>query len=153
MKKIPMLLLLTTPYILIVSIIADSVSSIVLFLFATVLVLNMVYAFILPRLGFDGKQILFWNMLLKLCNIPVFLLVFLIVLLTHVLILPLLPFLLLFDYFLLLSTTMYGISGLRSCYKSGNISLTTLIVHTIAQFLFCVDVFSAVYCYIKVCKS
>jgi len=141
------------PYILIASIIADSVSSIILFLFATILLLNMVYAFILPRLGFDGKQILFWNMLLKLCNIPVFLLVFLIVLLTHVLILPLLPFLLLFDYFLLLSTTMYGISGLRSCYKSGNISLTTLIVHTIAQFLFCVDVFSAVYCYMKVHKS
>ena len=153
-----MILLLIAPYVLIGSyllewpITTDSISDIGFVLFVTVLLLNMIYAFMLPRLGFEGKQILFWNMLLKLCNIPVFLLVFLIVLLTHVLILPLIPILFLFDYFLLLPSTMYGISGMLSCYKSRKLSLTTLIVNSVAQFIFCVDVFSAVYCYIKVRK-
>lgn len=153
MKKIPMFLLLIAPYALIVSIVTESISSTAFILFIIALLLNMVYAFLLPRLGFKGEEILFWNMLLKLCHIPVFLLVFLIVLLTHVLIVPLIPFLILFDYFLLLSSTMYGICGMLSSYKCGKISLTTLIVNTIAQLIFCVDVFSAVYCYIKVRKS
>lgn len=159
MKKMPMMLLLIAPYALIVScfleqpIITDGISGVGFVLFAAVLLLNMIYAFMLPHLGFEGKQILFWNMLLKLCNIPVFLLVFLIVLLTHVLILPLIPLLFLFDYFLLLPSTMYGISGMLSCYRSRNLSLTTLIVNAVAQFIFCVDVLSAVYCYMKVRRS
>ena len=37
-------------------------------LFGVVLLCNMVYAFLLPRLGFDGRRILFWNLLLKLCK-------------------------------------------------------------------------------------
>ena len=34
------------------------------------LLFNMVYAFLLPKLGFNGTQILRWNLLLKLCQIP-----------------------------------------------------------------------------------
>ncbi len=109
----------------------------------------MVYAFLLPRLGFDGRRILFWNLLLKLCNIPVYLFVFAVALVTNVLIIPMLPFLFLFDYALLLASTMYGISGLLCCCREGKVSRKTLVIHSVAQCFFCVDVFSAVYCYIK----
>ena len=108
-----------------------------------------VYAFLLPRLGFDGRRILFWNLLLKLCNIPVYLFVFAVALVTNVLIIPMLPFLFLFDYALLLASTMYGISGLLCCCREGKVSRKTLVIHSVAQCFFCVDVFSAVYCYIK----
>ena len=35
-----------------------------LFICGAILVFNMVYAFSMPKLGFNGKQILFWNLLL-----------------------------------------------------------------------------------------
>ena len=84
-----------------------------------------------------------------ICNIPVYLFVFAVALVTNVLIIPMLPFLFLFDYALLLASTMYGISGLLCCCREDKASRKTLVIHSVAQCLFCVDVFSAVYCYIK----
>lgn len=153
MKKLPMLLLLAAPYLLIgCSFLSAKSDSAVFFcvgliLFAAILLFNMAYAFALPRLGYEERRLLFWNMLLKLCNIPVYLLVFLSVLLMHVLILPLIPLLVLFDYFLLLPSTMYGISGMLRCRRNGALSRKALAVNVLAQFVFCLDVFSAVYCY------
>lgn len=120
-----------------------------LVLFVIVSLMNMVYAFILPRLGYKGEQLLFWNMILKICNIPIFLAIFFIYMLFHILILPLIPALILFDYLLLLSSTMYGVSGLVYCFNEGKLTRKAFIINVIAQFLFCWDVVSAVYCYIK----
>lgn len=158
-KRLPMILLLLEPHILfatfnwVCTTETVSASGVCLIFFILILLFNMIYAFLLPRLGFEGQKILFWNMLLKLCNIPIFLVIFLVGMLTHFLILPLIPFFILFDYFLLLSSTMFGISGLLSCYKSQQLSYRTLVVNIVAQFFFCVDVISAVYCYIKVCRA
>ena len=88
-------------------------------LFGVVLLCNMVYAFLLPRLGFDGRRILFWNLLLKLCNIPVYLFVFAVALVTNVLIIPMLPFLFLFDYALLLASTMDDFHRLDEIIPNG----------------------------------
>lgn len=154
-KRIPMLLLLLAPYVFLGSCLLQTTEDtgggllVVLALFGVVLLGNMVYAFLLPRLGYDGRRILFWNLLLKLCNIPVYLFVFAVALVTNVLIIPMLPFLFLFDYALLLASTMYGISGLLCCCREDKASRKTLVIHSVAQCLFCVDVFSAVYCYIK----
>ena len=74
------------------------------------------------------------------------------VLLLHVFIIPLLPFLILFDYLLLLSSSAYGISGLLKCYRAKEITMKTLIVNIAAQLIFCADVFSSIYCYRKVRK-
>ena len=108
---------------------------------------------LLPWMGFGGKEILFWNMLLKLCHIPVYLGVMFFVLLTHALSLPLVPILVVFDYSLLLSSTMYGISGMLRCYKEKRLNSVTLVANMIAQFVFCLDVISAIYCFIKTRKS
>lgn len=158
-KRIPMILLLVVPYGFLGSCLAqtteDTGSSLLigLGLLGIVLLCNLIYAFVLPRLGFAGRQILFWNLLLKLCNIPVYLFVFAVVLVTNVLIIPMLPFLFLFDYTLLLASTMYGISGLLCCYQEGTVSRKMLVTHIVAQCFFCVDVFSAIYCYIKIRKK
>lgn len=80
---------------------------------------NMIYAFILPRRGYTPQQLLFWDMLLKLCNIPLYILVFIagMLLAGTIIGLGLIPFFMLFDYLLLLPSTMYGVSGLRQAYK------------------------------------
>ena len=110
---------------------------------------NMVYAFFLPRLGTTPRQLLFWNMVLKLCNIPVFVGVFLVALLLNIMVIPLLPFLMLFDYSLLLPSTMYGISGIWQNYRKGKFSLVETAVNIILHFFFCADVFSSIYCYVR----
>lgn len=155
MKKVPMILMLAVPYIIGVVFFLENATSFnsifgaSLVLFVAVSLINMVYAFILPRLGYKDKQLLFWNMVLKLCNIPVFLAVFFICMLFHILILPLIPAIILFDYLLLLSSTMYGVSGLVYSFNEGKLTRKSLIINVIAQFIFCWDVFSAVYCYVK----
>ena len=62
---------------------------------------------------------------------------------------PLLPFLVLFDYSLLLPSSMYGISGIWQNYRKGNFSLAETAVNIILHFFFCADVFSAIYCYVR----
>lgn len=154
MKRVPMLLLLIAPYLLTGGLFTENTRMLIgcSVLFAAILLFSGVYAFFLPK-HYDGAQILFWNMLLKLCHIPFFLLVFLTVLLLHVMILPLLPLLFFVDYFLLLSSTMYGISGIWSCRRQGTFSWKAAVLHTLAQFLFCLDVVSAVCCFIQARKA
>lgn len=153
MKKIPMLFLLITPYIF-VGICASQglvriVPAVWLVFFLIVLLPNMIYAFILPRLQYEGRQLLFWNMLLKLFNVPIYIGVFLIALLLNIFIIPLIPLLFLFDYSLLLPSTMYGISGIWQCYRKKQFSAVETVINFVLQFLFCFDVCSSIYCYIR----
>ena len=72
MKKLPMLLQLIVPYIILIcGSAAMDITVWLVYFYGIILLFNMVYAFWLPKLGFDGRRILFWNLLLKLCNIPV----------------------------------------------------------------------------------
>ena len=77
MKKIPMILLVIAPYTLVAfmfySVSYNTNIRAALIVYIAILLLNMGYAFLLPWMGFGGKEILFWNMLLKLCHIPVYL--------------------------------------------------------------------------------
>ena len=74
-----------------------------------------------------ASKIIFWNMLI--------------------------PFLVIFDYLLLLPSTMYGVSGLRSLSKTGKASKAGIMINGICQFLFVFDVISAAYLYIRFRKS
>ena len=108
MKKLPMILLLTAPYVLLLdffgSVSADSDGPALagLSFFLVCLLCGMVYAFAMPRLGFTDRQILHWNMVMRLSFIPFYAIVFLIVLITNVMIIPALPFILFVEYLLLL---------------------------------------------------
>lgn len=155
-KRIPMLLLLAAPYAMLgsaalafagrrawLALLAWGLAFLLVFL------PNMVYAFMLPRIGYTQRQLLFWNMLLKLCNIPFYVLVFLMGMMMSVFVIPLLPILILVDYTVLLPSTMYGVSGLLKARKARGISKKVLIVNGIMQFTFCLDVCSAVYLYVS----
>ena len=89
MKKVPMIILLLAPYVFLLICIgicmaekgftADAIEMIgwtFLGMFLLILFPNMIYAFILKRFGYGHRKLFFWNMLLKLCNIPIYVLVF-----------------------------------------------------------------------------
>lgn len=155
MKKIPMIIMLIAPYFLFGMYMAENLQllSIGLIAFGIIMVFGAVYAFFLLRMGFTGKQILFWSMLLKICNIPIFLFIFAVGLFLFVVIIPLIPLLVLFDLFLLLSTSMYGINGIIQCGKEGCLSKKEAIINIVLHFIFCADVFSSIYCYIRSRKN
>ena len=151
MKSVPMMVMLIAPWLLFGLYMSENTEAMPagFITFAAAMLFGAVYAFFLPKTGCNGNRILFWCMLLKICNIPVFLLIFIITLGLFVVIIPLIPLLFIFDCFLLLSTSMYGISGLIKCRKEGRISAKVMTVNIILQFLFCADVLSAVYCFVR----
>ena len=112
----------------------------------------MLRAFLLPRRGWPARRLLFWNMVLKLCNIPFYIGVFFVGLMMSVFVIPLLLPLILIDYSVLLPSTMYGLSGLLQAHREGRFSAKTLVIFGIMQFLFCLDVVSAVWMYISARK-
>lgn len=140
MKKVPMIILLLAPYVFLLICIgicmaekgftADAIEMIgwtFLGMFLLILFPNIIYAFILKRFGYGHRKLFFWNMLI--------------------------PFLVIFDYLLLLPSTMYGVSGLRSLSKTGKASKAGIMINGICQFLFVFDVISAAYLYIRFRKS
>jgi hypothetical protein len=117
----------------------------------------MVYAFLLPRLGFKVKQISFWNLLLKLSQVP---LISLILLFTLVMTMvggegigAVVIAALLACWLLMLSSSMFGISGFLWCHKYGTLSKAGMIVSMIAQLIPCVDVIGSILCYIMFRKE
>lgn len=156
MANIPMILLLLMPYVIMGfgSWIAAVPNLCGFIPFAIILFGNMIYAFLLPFFGYNGKQIMFWDMLLKLCNIPAFLALFLIggvMVMIKVEDAGLAIFIL--SYLLLLSSTMFGVSGLIRCYKEGIFSGKTMAIQLILHFIFFTDVVSAIHCYGKIPKN
>lgn len=151
MKNVPMLAMLAAPYLLMGHFLSANTKgfSVVLAVFVIVMLLGALNAFRLLRLGYDGRRLLFWCMLMKLCNIPIFCLIFIMVIGFFPLLIPVLPFLFLFDGLLLLSTSMYGINGLLACGRECSFDKKTIIVNMVLQLIFCTDVFSSVYCYIR----
>lgn len=160
MKYIPIFSLMIAPYAFVVfmlcSITVNTHIQAGILLYLLVLLCSAVYALLLSQRWLDGRELLFWNVVIKLCHIPLYLAVFAGVLLTHVLSLPFLPVLIFFDYSLLLASSMYGISGIISRYQSNELSFTAVIVNIAAHLIFCSDVVSALYCYIHTknnCRS
>ena len=112
----------------------------------TVFIPNIIYAFILAKHKEKSTVMLFWDMLLKLCNIPIYLLIYFFG--TLVALFPLgfalVFFLMIFDYLLLLPSSMYGVSGLIQARREGKITTVTAVVNCILHFFFCMDVISAI---------
>ena len=157
MKKVPMILLLIVPYAtLIICYQANLDMTIGLCVYAALLLFNMVYAFLLPGLGFRVRQILFWNLLLKLCNIPLLLLILVATVVMMMVggeglrdeVASMVLIAWLSCCLIQLSSAVFGISGFRWCRKYGTLSKAGAIVSSIAQFIPCVDVIGSILCYI-----
>ncbi|WP_261783119.1 hypothetical protein [Clostridium botulinum] len=53
-------------------------------------------------------------------------------------------FLAIFDFIMLLPSSMYGVNGIVQAYKEKKITKLTAVVNCILHFLFCLDVISAI---------
>lgn len=153
-EELPLALLLAAPYAMLaggIVLLSHGKPWMALALWGLIVLLvfapGMLRAFLLPRRGWTARRLLFWNMLLKVCNIPFFLCVFFAGMMMSVFVIPLLLPLILIDYSVLLPSTMYGLSGLLQARREGHIGAKTLVIFGIMQFFFCLDVVSAVWMY------
>ena len=158
-EELPLALLLTAPYAMLagsIVLLSHGKPWMALALWGLIVLLvfapGMLRAFLMPRRGWTARRLLFWNMVLKLCNIPFYIGVFFVGLMMSVFVIPLLLPLILIDYSVLLPSTMYGLSGLLQAHREGRFSAKTLVIFGIMQFLFCLDVVSAVWMYISARK-
>jgi hypothetical protein len=161
-KRILPLLLLLLPYLFgIALVIFDDTGNqtsewmdwAVFGLAAAVYIANIIFPFVLAKKGESSRTLLFWDMLIKLCYIPIFIIYFI-----SGFIMVLLPagfvftiLIMVFDYLLLLPSTMYGVSGLKRAYQEGKIRKEIAVLNQVLHFFFCADVISAVlmYCLVR----
>ena len=148
-KRLPMLLLLVAPYDMFAPF--EGIGPLLrLVIYMLTLLGNSVYAFFLPRLGFRSDQILFWDMFLKLGHALLYIGLFCISGMMAFLMGPFVLLITVAEYMLLLSTSMFGVSGLWKACRGGELTIRAVIVHAVLHFFFCLDVISAVICYIKI---
>ena len=156
MKKLPMILLLIAPYA--IYFLCDRTNidfAIGLYIYAAILIFNMVYAFLMPKLNFNGKQLLFWNLLIKLCNIPLVVIIIFVVLITSLIggramsnvVLSVILIAFAGCYMLQLSSAMFGISGFLWLYRHGSLTKKDVALCTAAQLIPITDVLGSVVCY------
>lgn len=133
-KRILPILLLISPYFYILfaivgiahyhlDILLPQLNFIHLCMVIVIFIPNAIYAFVLVAHGEKSDVILFWDMLLKVCNIPIYIMVFIVGFFTTLLGpfgIPLILLLVSFDYLLLLPSTMYGVGGLIQARREKN---------------------------------
>ena len=151
-----MILLLIAPYA--IYFLCDHVNmdfSIGLYIYGAILILNMVYAFLLPKLQFNGKQLLFWNLLIKLCHIPLVVIILLAVMITSLIggeamrdaVSSVVLIAFVSCYMLQLSSAMFGISGFLWLRKNNKMTSKDVAFFTAAQLIPIIDIAAAVVCY------
>lgn len=91
------------------------------------------------------KNLAFWNMVIKLCHIPFYILIFIIGI-AFMIVIPLLFFI---DMLFLLMSSAYGISALVRAKKQGSIGTPFLAANILCHLFFVADVVSAVVVYLK----
>ena len=124
-------------------------------IYGAILIFNMVYTFLMPKLEFSGKQLLFWNLLIKLCHIPLVVIILFVVLMTSLTggeaMRDAVPTMILIAfagcYMLQLSSAMFGISGFLWLYRNDRLTRKDVAFCTAAQLIPVVDVLGSVLCY------
>lgn len=157
MKKIPTVILLYIPYLLIVIFLARGpIENLFIpwsILWLVVGLPNIIYAFFLPRLKTTARELFFWDMMLKLCNIPAVVgVLFIILFFNRIMVSPFL-FWAIFCYSLIWSSSAYGISGLLLKYRKGEIDLMRFCAGFMLHFFCFGDLFIAISCYIRERKN
>ena len=109
----------------------------------------------------DAKKLAFWDMVIKLIHIPFYLIVFIAgVALLLAMVVPALvfvsPFLVailaVIDFFLMLTSSVYGIHALIRAKKNDCVSVKFVVVHSILHLFFVTDVISAIVVFVKTRK-
>ena len=165
LKKILPVVLLIWPYLFFAGFLIDQDNETLFSAFflsylamtAVVYILNIINAWIYKGED-DCYRLAFFDMLIKLLHIPFYLLVFLIgVLMFMAMVVPALVFvspliifmLFMVDLFLMITSSMYGVSALVKAARQGKVTKKYAVLHGILHFLFVTDVISAICVFVK----
>jgi len=121
-------------------------------IFIVLFAVNVLHSAFRMSRGEKSEFFLFWSMILKLCHIPVYVVVFLCGVVFAII--PfgffLLPILIIFDFLLLSLSSIYGISGIIQAKHDGDLSLKSAVVLGILHFFFCADVICSIVAFFTV---
>lgn len=127
---------------------------------AVIYILNIINAFTYK--AENEGQLAFWDMLIKLIHIPFYLIVFVVgavfllamVVPALLFVSPFLVFMLaVIDFFLMLTSSSYGIHALIRAKQSGRVSVKFAVIHSILHLFFVMDVISAVIVFAKLKRT
>ncbi len=171
MKRIPQILLCLFPYILLVGLwvdisglaeeaAGDSPIGVYGIILIIIFILNIINAIVMCRRQESLRVIAFWNLIIKLVHIPFYGLIFTVGIISVLLGLIPVPFmifigmgivicLVIVDYIVLLSSTIYGIAAVRTGCKYDILSKKEAIWYFVMHFIFCLDVIAALLIYRK----
>lgn len=107
-------------------------------------------------------RLAFWEMVLKLAHIPFYLIVMAVsVLLTFSIVVPALLlmspiiifFLMMIDFFLMATTSVYGVNALVRAKRKGTVTGSFSLIHILLHFIFVLDVISSIFVFIQIRKQ
>lgn len=157
LKRLPPLFYIIIPYVSILPINAAAVengnaaSAIPAEITMLAFTLNLIWPFIMKILNMNGKQVLFWGMLIKLFYIPVFVINFVLGLICflsmHLIFMAVIMFL--YDIVLMIPSGLYVLSGALRARKEGNLKTVEAVLCILLQFIFVLDVVAAIYAFVR----
>ena len=122
--------------------------------YVMIVLANIIYVIIWTCMGGDSQRILFWNMLMKICYIPIFIGTFISILagLCTFMVggIALVAVMLVVDVILLIPPSIYGLCGCIRAAKEKNANVGLAVVMAIMHFIFCLDVVAAIVMYFVV---
>lgn len=102
-----------------------------------------------------SEKLLLWNMIIKLCQIPAYIIIFVIGLFLAISVYGIFyaAAFAVTDFLIMTASSVYGISGLYEAYKNGSITKKSAIISGICHFLFAADVIAAIWSFSKVIRK
>ena len=115
---------------------------------------NIIYVIIWTCIGVESQKILFWDMFMKLCYIPIFCITFIgIIGGIFTLIVGgvgIIGMMLILDVILFIPTSIYGLCGCIQAAREKNANIALVIVMGLMHFILCLDVVAAIVMYVTV---
>lgn len=120
-------------------------------LFIIAIICNMIFLTLSLLKKWDSNIISFANMIIKLIQIPAYILIFIlgIIFTLTLFTLPFSVFFIIFDYSAIFLTGLIGVAAIVRCHTDGKTSETFSVISAFLQFIFCIDVISAIIVFIK----
>lgn len=120
-------------------------------LFVIALLCNIIFFALSISRKWPSEQIALANMMIKLIQIPAYVLIFILGVIFSISIFTYAFsfFFVIFDFLTIFLTGLIGVSAVVRCYRDGKVSEEFSVVNGILQFVFCVDVISAGTVFIK----
>ncbi|WP_310602190.1 hypothetical protein [Anaerosporobacter sp.] len=156
-KRLPLILVTLYPYLIILSFLGlfeKSVSFIfpvlvVLYFVVLICSIGTLYTAIVNKR--DEQELLRMNMIMKVVQIPSYILIFIcaLICLSTIFTFALSFFLLFLDCFTIFLTGLVGVAAIIRACEEGKLTRRSAVIHGLLQFVFCIDVISAIIVYVK----